>query len=125
MRLKYLFLSILIHAIVLFPLMAEARHVSDEKRPSAQRIEITAMRFSFQPDEITLKKGQPVTLMLTTEDVTHGLAVEELGIKVTAKKGHPGEVTVTPDKIGEFQGECSVFCGMGHGSMRMTVKVTE
>ena len=117
MRLKYLFVSILIHTIVLFPLMGQA--------PSAQRVEITAKRFSFEPGEITLKKGQPVTLILTTEDVSHGLAVKELGIKLTAKKGHPGEVKVTPEQTGEFQGKCNVFCGTGHGSMRMTVRVTD
>jgi heme/copper-type cytochrome/quinol oxidase subunit 2 len=37
-----------------------------------QRIEITAKRFAFEPGEITLKKGQPVVLVLKSADVAHG-----------------------------------------------------
>ena len=35
-------------------------------------IDITAKRFAFSPDKITLKKGQTVKLRLHGEDVTHG-----------------------------------------------------
>jgi len=35
-------------------------------------VEITAKRFAFSPDKITLKKGQTVKLRLHSEDVTHG-----------------------------------------------------
>ena len=38
-----------------------------------QRIEITAQRFKFTPGEITLKKGQPVVLVIKSADVAHGL----------------------------------------------------
>lgn len=118
MRLHRLVLSLLACVTILLPLAGEAP-------AAAQRIEITAQRFSFEPNQITLKKGQPVTLALTAEDVPHGLAIKDLGVKLTAKKGHPGEVTFTPDKTGSFEGKCSVFCGVHHGSMRMTVVVTD
>ena len=35
-------------------------------------VQITAKRFAFSPDRITLKKGQTVKLRLHSEDVTHG-----------------------------------------------------
>ena len=38
-------------------------------------IEITAKEFAFSPSELTLRKGEPVILRLTTEDRTHGFAV--------------------------------------------------
>jgi cytochrome c oxidase subunit II len=90
-----------------------------------KRIEITAKRFDFTPGDITLKKGEPVVLVLTSEDVPHGLKFKELNVVVTAKKGQTNEVTFTPDKVGTFVGQCSVFCGSGHGSMKMTLHVTE
>ena len=92
---------------------------------SPQRIEIVAKRFDFTPGEITVKKGVPVTISLTSSDVDHGLKFKELNVSVLAKKGHVGEVTFTPDKTGTFVGQCSVFCGSGHGSMKLTLHVTE
>src|SRR5580658_3805573 len=35
-------------------------------------IEITAKKFEFTPSEITLKKGEPVILRLTSSDRVHG-----------------------------------------------------
>jgi cytochrome c oxidase subunit 2 len=88
-----------------------------------QRIEITAKRFSYSPGEITVKKGQPVTIALKSEDVAHGLRIRELGVDMKVKAGETAEVTFTPDKVGDFTGHCSVFCGSGHGSMTITVHV--
>lgn len=90
-----------------------------------QRIEITAQRFNFTPSEITLKKGVPVVLVLTSKDVDHGLKFKELNVNIKAKKKSSSEVTFTPTKVGTFVGQCSVFCGSGHGEMKMTLHVTE
>lgn len=90
-----------------------------------QRIEITAKRYSFDPASVMLKKGVPVVLVLTSKDVTHGLQIKELGVDTKIPKGQTVEVPVTPQSVGTFQGKCSVFCGLGHGRMKMTVTVTE
>jgi cytochrome c oxidase subunit II len=90
-----------------------------------RRIEITASKFSYNPSAITLKKGEPVVLALRSTDVTHGLVVKDLGVKVELKKDQTQEVTITPDKVGTFQGKCSHFCGKGHGSMILDITVVE
>lgn len=90
-----------------------------------RRIEISAKRFSFEPAEITLKQGEPIDLVLTSVDVAHGLRIRELGLDVKAKKGQTAEVNFTPGKVGTFVGRCSVFCGSGHGSMKLTVHVVQ
>jgi cytochrome c oxidase subunit 2 len=90
-----------------------------------QRIEITAKRFAFTPGEITLKKGQPVVIVLTSADVAHGLSIRELNVNVKAGAGKTAEVQFTPEKTGDFVGHCSVFCGSGHGSMAMKVHVVD
>ena len=100
------------------PLQGQASH-------SAKRIEILAKRFSYEPSEITLKRGQPVELVLKSTDTTHGFAIRELGINLVAKEGAHDEVTFTPSKTGEFSGKCNIFCGTGHSSMRLTVKVVD
>lgn len=89
------------------------------------RIDVTAKRFSFEPATITLKKGEPVYLVLKSVDVPHGLKFRELGVEVKAGRGKTGEVQFTPDRVGDFVGHCSVFCGVGHGSMSLTLHVVE
>lgn len=90
-----------------------------------QRIEVTVKRFSYAPAQITLKKGEPVVLVLTTEDVAHGLKFKELNLNTKFEKNKAGELAFTPEKTGDFVGHCSVFCGSGHGSMTLTLHVTE
>lgn len=90
-----------------------------------QRIEVSVKKFGYSPAEITLKKGEPVVLVLTTEDVSHGLKFKELNLNTKVEKGKPAELAFTPDKVGDFVGHCSVFCGSGHGSMTLTLHVTE
>ena len=90
-----------------------------------RRIEITAKRFTYEPGEITLKKGQPVVLVLKSVDVTHGLRVRELNVDVKIPEGGTQEVQFTPQKTGNFVAHCSVFCGPGHGSMALKLHVVE
>ena len=88
-------------------------------------INITAKRFEFSPNQITLKKGEPVKLLLTSADVTHGFFVRQLKIDEVIEPGKTTEVTVTPEKAGRFLTICDHFCGAGHGGMSMTIVVEE
>ena len=97
----------------------------DEPQAAPHRIEVTAKRFSFDPGDLTLKKGEPVVLVLKSVDVAHGLRFRELGVEVKVNKGATSEVQFTPEKTGDFVGHCSVFCGGGHGSMKLTLHVVE
>jgi cytochrome c oxidase subunit 2 len=92
---------------------------------SPKRIEVSVKKFAYTPSEVTLKKGEPVVLALTSDDVAHGLKFKELNLNTKFDKGKPGELAFTPDKTGDFVGHCSVFCGSGHGSMTLTLHVTE
>ena len=88
-----------------------------------RRMEVVAKRFSFSPAELTLRKGEPVILVLKSVDVPHGLRFRELNVEVKAGKGGMGEVQFTPEATGDFVGHCSVFCGAGHGTMTLTIHV--
>ena len=96
-----------------------------ESIAAPHRVVIVAKRFSFDPATVTLKKGEPVDLVLQNSDVQHGLRFRELGVEVKAPKGGSGEVQFTPDKTGDFVGQCSVFCGEGHGRMAFTLHVVD
>lgn len=94
-------------------------------QPAPRRIEVTAKRFEFTPGEITLKKGEPVVLVLKSADVGHGIRFKELGAEGKVGKGGTTEIAFTPGKTGTFIGHCSVFCGTGHGKMTLTLHVVE
>lgn len=109
-------LTLAIMAAVLAPHPAPAQS-------APRRIEIHAKRFTFSPSEITLKKGETVTLALTSDDVTHSLLIESLHVNAAITKGHTTEVTITPTTDGDFPGRCGRFCGSGHGHMTFIVHV--
>jgi cytochrome c oxidase subunit 2 len=92
---------------------------------SAQVVKITASKFRFTPDHITLVKGQPVTLQLTSTDATHGFMIRALKIDTDIKPGKVTEMTVTPATAGTFKAICDHYCGLGHSGMKMKVVVEE
>jgi cytochrome c oxidase subunit 2 len=101
-------------------MLATAAFIAPTARAQAavpRRIVITAKRFSYDPGEITLKKGEPVVLVLKSADVAHGLRIRDFNVNIKLKAGGSEEVQFTPDKTGDFLGHCAVFCGSGHGSM--------
>lgn len=95
--------------------------VAQESQPRV--IAISAKRFQFTPNEITLKKGEPVTLHVTAEDRSHGFFQKELGIDLDLSPDHASEVTITPAVAGRFVVICDHFCGSGHGNMKMVINV--
>ncbi len=98
---------------------------SANSQTAPRRIDVTAKRFDFTPAEITVKKGEPVVIVLKSVDVAHGLSFRDLGVHVKVDKGKTGELALTPTKTGDFVGQCSVFCGSGHGKMKLTLHVVD
>jgi len=92
---------------------------------SAKTITISASKFQFEPNDITVKKGEEVVMIIQSQDVTHGLLLKDFGVKTEIKKGQSTEVKFTPQTAGTFEGKCAHFCGKGHGSMKMTIHVVE
>jgi cytochrome c oxidase subunit II len=88
-------------------------------------VKITASKFNFTPDHITLVKDQPVTLQFTSTDTTHGFLIYALNIETAIKPGTVTQVTVTPTVAGTFKATCDRYCGLGHTRMKMTVVVQE
>jgi cytochrome c oxidase subunit 2 len=108
-------------SLIIFSLCAATIHAQD----SPKVIEIHAKRFSFTPSEITLVKGETVTLDLIADDTVHGLSIPDLNVNATINKGKETRVEVTPSQTGTFNGQCNHFCGVGHGSMLFKVTVKD
>jgi cytochrome c oxidase subunit 2 len=88
-------------------------------------IEISAKKFEFSPGQITLKKGEPVILRLSSSDRVHGFMSKPLKIDTDIPAYKTEDVAVTPDTAGDFTVICDHYCGTGHGNMKMKVTVVE
>lgn len=99
--------------------------VTPSSADSPKVIAISAKKFEFTPSEITLKKGEPVILRLTSSDRVHGFMSKPLGFDTDIPDDGAKDVAVTPNTPGEFTVICDHYCGTGHGNMKMTVKVVE
>jgi cytochrome c oxidase subunit 2 len=103
--------------LAIFILLATAQE------PAPRVVDISAKKFEFAPNAITLTKDEPVTIRLTATDRAHGLLVQSLGIDLDARPGAPAEITITPHERGSYAAICDHYCGMGHGNMKMTFAV--
>ena len=88
-------------------------------------IHITARKFDFSPDSITLKKGEPVVFEISSADREHGFNLRAFGVRANVSPGKVATIRFTPDKTGKFTFSCDVFCGDGHEDMSGTVIVNE
>ena len=69
---------------------------------TADRVEVTVSRQGFRPDRVTIRKGEPVRLSLTSSDGEHCFAVDAFRIEKRVVVGRPSVVDLTPDRTGAF-----------------------
>ena len=85
---------------------------------AAKSINIVARQFEFDVSDAQIMQGDSVTLVLRSEDVTHGFFLESyMNQGVTLNAGEPVTVNFIANTPGTFTYFCSVFCGGGHGFM--------
>jgi cytochrome c oxidase subunit 2 len=91
-----------------------------------QVIKITAKRFEYSPNVITIKAGVPVILEFTSLDRMHGFTVPDLGgIRATIEPGKVTQVRIVAPKAGTYEFHCDIFCGDGHEGMTGKIIVEE
>jgi cytochrome c oxidase subunit 2 len=93
--------------------------------PQEQMIQITAQKFVYTPAVITVKKGAPVVLALTSLDRDHGFKLPAFGVRADIKPGAVTYVRFVPERTGRFDFACDVFCGSGHEEMSGEIVVVE
>lgn len=93
---------------------------SEQVQPTGEtkEFEITAKQFSFEPNIITVNKGDKVKLKITSVDVTHGFAINEFDVNEQLQPGKIVNVEFVADKAGTFTFYCSIICGTGHSGMK-------
>lgn len=72
-------------------------------------------------NDIHIPVGQPVRLSLTTADVIHSFWVPSLAGKLDMIPGQTNVLTLKPDRLGVYRGQCAEFCGGAHALMAFDV----
>jgi cytochrome c oxidase subunit 2 len=73
-------------------------------------------------NEIHIPVGEPVKLVLKSNDVIHSFWVPNLNGKTDLIPGRINTAWIQADKPGTYRGQCGEFCGMQHAKMAFTVE---
>lgn len=72
-------------------------------------VEVEAGSYYYEPNEIRVKRGATVKIVMTSVDMMHDFNIDELGVSIPiTKNGETNEVEFTADTVGEFEFYCSV-----------------
>jgi cytochrome c oxidase subunit 2 len=75
------------------------------------------------PSTLVVPENTPVRLEVRSKDVNHDWWVPALGHKIDAIPGQTNTTWFKATRTGTFHGQCAEFCGIGHATMTITVKV--
>lgn len=73
--------------------------------------------------QLVMPEGRDVELSIQSRDVIHSFWIPSLNGKKDAVPGRTHNLVLQADQPGIYQGQCTEFCGLSHGVMRMQVKV--
>jgi heme/copper-type cytochrome/quinol oxidase subunit 2 len=74
-------------------------------------MELKASRRGFQPSSLTLRRGETVSVVLSSLDGEHCFAVDALRIEKRIVPGRPTRFELTPERAGAFEFHCCLETG--------------
>jgi plastocyanin domain-containing protein len=110
MNLRSLFLApaVLLALVTVHPANAAERTGSSK---AAQVVNVTVTRDGFVPEQITVKKGQPVKLVVTRKierTCATDIVMKDFGVNQALPLEKAVTVTVTPKKAGSYRFACAM-----------------
>ncbi len=72
--------------------------------------------------QLVIPVGRDVELKIQSNDVIHSFWIPAINGKKDAVPGRTHTLVMTAEKPGIYQGQCTEFCGLSHGVMRMELK---
>lgn len=78
---------------------------------------------SGQGGVIGVRLGEPVKLVMASQDVIHSFFIPNFRVKQDVVPGRYSTLWFTPSMLGEFPVFCAEFCGDEHSNMMSVIKV--
>lgn len=99
----------------------------------AYEISVLARKWSWQftyPDgtidnNLHVPVGEPVRLVMTSDDVIHSLSIPAFRVKMDVVPGHYTRTWFQGKELGTYDLYCTEYCGTGHSDMLASVVVHE
>ena len=88
-----------------------------ELGPGRYEVNLVARMWGFDPNEIRIPKGSTVTFYVHSQDVIHGIKIQDTTVSMMVIPGQVGRATYTFDEPGEYLFVCHEYCGLGHHVM--------
>ena len=73
------------------------------------------------PTAISLPVGEPITFVISSNDVVHSFYIQEFLVKRDAIPGKENRLAITINEEGTYEGQCAEFCGLLHSEMPFTI----
>ncbi len=119
-RVRWAGLPVLVAALV----AATAPEGSPAAPPGAT-VSIRASRRGFEPSSLSLRRGEPVLIVLSSADGEHCFAVDDLRIEKRIVPGHETRFDFTPERVGAFAFHCCLESGDAAAAERGQLTVSE
>jgi cytochrome c oxidase subunit 2 len=127
-----------IPALIIFGLCAYAYTVLVDIEPKREMVvQVTAQQFAWSyqykepgkptvnTDVLYVPKGESVYFNIKATDVIHSFWSPAFRMKVDAVPGITTHYRITPVRNGSYAIVCAELCGLGHSTMRGTVRVVD
>ena len=75
------------------------------------------------PNTLVVPVNTPVHLSMHSKDVIHDFWVEQLAQKQDVFPGRTTHTWFDANRVGTYEGQCAEFCGPGHATMTIVVRV--
>lgn len=98
----------------------------------AMEVLVEAQKFSWlfvydndkeSENELVVPQGKAIKLNITSVDVVHSFFLPAFRVKVDAVKGLPTYAWFFADEVGEYDIQCTEYCGVGHSVMLAKLRI--
>ncbi|MEE4136734.1 MAG: cytochrome c oxidase subunit II [Desulforhopalus sp.] len=92
----------------------------------AMEVEVIGQQYSWifvyendkeTENELVVPQGRAIKLNISSEDVLHSFYLPAFRVKVDAVKGMPTYAWFFADEVGEYDIQCTEYCGVDHWAM--------
>ena len=98
----------------------------------AMQVEVTGQMFSWlftydngkeTENELVVPLGKSVKLNVSSTDVIHSLYIPAFRVKIDAVQGMKTYAWFQADALGEYDIQCTEYCGTGHSAMTAKLRI--
>lgn len=103
----------------------------EAKQPNELNVKVIGQQFAWRfeypggvkSNELVVPVDRPLYFTLTSDDVIHSFFIPAVRLKRDATQGAPTPLRFTPNREGSYEIVCAELCGVGHSTMRQTMRV--